>query len=378
MHPQDLFDTSDFPARWNCGTWTSLHGWIHIISDLVTFGAYFAIPICILLYRRRKPGVSFPGLIWLFAAFILSCGLVHLIEASLFWKPWYRFSALLKAITALVSVATAIAIVRILPKALRLPALATVNEELLQENKSRAQAERELLRRNRDLDAFAYVASHDLKAPLRGIHSLAKWTEEDSEGTLTPESREHLRKLVQRTNRMEKLLNDLLQYSRVGTSAEAEHIDLNHLCATAVELLAPSDKATIEVGDLPTIFAPRAPVELLFRNLIGNALKHHDGDAPHITILGEHDGEMCTLKFADDGPGIPSQYRQRIFELFQTLRPRDEVEGSGMGLAICQRSAETLDGSIELAASEGRGATFVLRLPMCSPSRDGSKRLVGK
>ncbi|WP_194242451.1 PAS domain S-box protein [Gimesia benthica] len=131
-----LFDTSDFPQRWYCGTWSSDNGWLHIISDIGIFGAYFAIPVILLYYMLQRKDLPFPKVIWLFAAFILFCGLGHLIEAGIFWWPVYRFSGLIKACTAVVSWITVVALISLIPAALNLPSAALLAKEL-QKNKDR-------------------------------------------------------------------------------------------------------------------------------------------------------------------------------------------------------------------------------------------------
>ncbi|XZE54344.1 PAS domain S-box protein [Planctomycetaceae bacterium SH139] len=125
-----LFDTSDFPARWYCGDWSTDVGWLHIISDVGIFSAYFAIPIVLLFFLRRKPDLPFPKIIWLFATFILACGFGHLVEAGIFWWPVYRFSGLIKAFTALVSWGTVLVLIRLLPNALQLPSAALLARKL--------------------------------------------------------------------------------------------------------------------------------------------------------------------------------------------------------------------------------------------------------
>lgn len=127
---RQLFDTSDYPARWACGNWAPFEGWLHIVSDLLIFCAYSAIPAAlgILLIRRRN--ITFPVIGWLFVAFILSCGITHAVEASIFWWPAYRFSGVLKALTAGLSLATAMAVIRVLPQAITLPNIHRSNEEL--------------------------------------------------------------------------------------------------------------------------------------------------------------------------------------------------------------------------------------------------------
>jgi PAS domain S-box-containing protein len=125
-----LFDTSDFPPRWRCGTWSDLHGWTHIVSDLAIFGAYAAIPLLLAYFALQRRDVPFLPIFWLFGGFILFCGLGHFVEATIFWQPWYRLSALVKVCTAIFSWVTVIALIPILPKALALPRMASVNEQL--------------------------------------------------------------------------------------------------------------------------------------------------------------------------------------------------------------------------------------------------------
>jgi branched-subunit amino acid ABC-type transport system permease component len=145
-----LFDTSDFPARWHCGNWSALHGWTHIIADIAIFGAYLAIPLVLAFFVLRRRDLPFLPIFWLFAAFILSCGIGHLVEATLFWNPWYRFSALLKVCTALASWGTIVALIRIIPSALALPGLAAISADLQKEVSARRRAEA-LLQEHADL-----------------------------------------------------------------------------------------------------------------------------------------------------------------------------------------------------------------------------------
>ncbi|TWU51244.1 PAS domain-containing hybrid sensor histidine kinase/response regulator [Rubripirellula reticaptiva] len=139
-----FFDTSDFPARWYCGNWSEFLGWLHIVSDVATFAAYFAIPAVLIYFVRKRDDFPFHKLFWLFGGFILACGTVHLIEAIIFWHPIYRVSAMMKVITAMISWATVIALVRYMPRILQLPSIAATNERLKTEISQRQQTEREL------------------------------------------------------------------------------------------------------------------------------------------------------------------------------------------------------------------------------------------
>ncbi len=163
---KNLFDAADFPARWNCGRWTAPHGWVHIISDVLVFGAYVAIPCVLWYFIRKRKDVPFTTVFVLFGAFILSCGTVHLIEAVIFWYPVYRVSALVKAVTAIVSWATVLALIPIVPQALALPGLAQVNRDLELEVDERRRSQETLNVRtkqledtNCDLESFTRVVT---------------------------------------------------------------------------------------------------------------------------------------------------------------------------------------------------------------------------
>ncbi len=140
----NLLNTSDFPARWYCGTWNAELGWLHIISDLGIFGAYTAIPLVIAYFILRRKDMPFPAILWLFVSFIMFCGLGHLVEAFIFWYPVYRLSGLVKALTAAISWFTVFALIRIIPKALELPRIAALNEQLTREIEERKKAQAEI------------------------------------------------------------------------------------------------------------------------------------------------------------------------------------------------------------------------------------------
>jgi len=241
-------------------------------------------------------------------------------------------------------------------------ALQQLNETLEQRVAERT---RELERSNQELDQFAYVASHDLKAPLRAILNLASWLNEDAADELNAQSKEHLQKLHRRARRMERLLDDLLAYSRIGRRDGAvEPIKVEHLVQDVIYLLAPPAGFQIQIGPLPTLIAPRIPLELVFRNLIGNAIKHHDSGQPgRVEITAIPRANAVEFQVSDNGPGIDPQYHQRIFGMFQTLLPRDDVEGSGMGLALVKKCVEYYGGNISLTSTLGVGTTFYFTWP---------------
>jgi signal transduction histidine kinase len=219
----------------------------------------------------------------------------------------------------------------------------------------------ELARSNQELERFAYAASHDLRSPLRAISSLTGWLEDDLQPVLTDDSREHLALMKNRVGRMEALLTGLLQYSRIGRGDDNVH--MVNGCALAVDVLDIVEvppEFTIDISpDLPDFYGDKAPVTHVLQNLVDNAIKHHDRPDGKIWITGADLGDKVSFTVTDDGPGIPEEFHERVFGMFQTLHRRDEVEGSGLGLAMVKRYVERNGGDITLDSSNSaRGAAF--------------------
>lgn len=218
---------------------------------------------------------------------------------------------------------------------------------------------------NRELDQFAYVASHDLKAPLRGIANLAQWIEEDLGDQVTDESREHLKLLKGRVNRMDALIDGILTYSRAGRVRDkVEWVDVGALVLEAIELLAPPDGARLEIAPpMPKMVTERIPLQQVLMNLIGNALKYSGRADARIVIRAEDQDDFVHFSVADNGPGIPPQFHEKIWQIFQTLAPRDQVEGTGIGLSVVRKLVEYRGGSTWLESIPDRGSTFHFTWP---------------
>lgn len=207
---QKLFNTSDFPARWNCGNWETGHGWLHIVSDLAIFGAYFAIPLAIIFYISRKRGeVTYPRLFLLFSAFIFSCGTTHLVDAIIFYQPLYRLSGVLKFITAIVSWMTLIALIRALPKALELPGLKRANELLGEQISLQQRTGAELARSNQELSEFTGAVRHDLRDPVCSALFMAELAKESSLKGDTETLNQQIDHLVETLRRVDHRVNEL-------------------------------------------------------------------------------------------------------------------------------------------------------------------------
>jgi len=225
---------------------------------------------------------------------------------------------------------------------------------------------KDLKRSNADLEHFAYVASHDLKAPLRGIFNLATWIEGNIKDTMDEETDSYMSLLKNRVKRLETLLASLLEYSRVGQNIEEQNkTDLNELISGISDLLSASEQGFQINHDIPNLQVPTAMLNQVFHNLINNSMKHHDKDEGQIDLKYEASGKEHIFSVTDDGPGIPEDMYGKVFEMFQTLRPRDEVEGSGMGLAIVKKLVNCHDGKIWLEKnSDSHGTTVKFTVPM--------------
>ncbi len=226
---------------------------------------------------------------------------------------------------------------------------------------SERKAAEEALRRSRDeMEQFAYIASHDLKAPLRGIDNLAQWIADDLASVMTPEAEKNLKLLRNRVARIETLLEDILKYSRAGRVVEeGEEIETGELIAQIAEPLVANGKFTLSVADgMPVVRSPRTPLEQVFSNLISNAIKHHDKGEGTLRIGAVDRDRYIEFFVGDDGPGIPPQLHERAFQLFQTLKPRDKTGGStGLGLSIVKKLVEWQGGKVWIVSEDGkRGA----------------------
>jgi PAS domain S-box-containing protein len=224
---------------------------------------------------------------------------------------------------------------------------------------------------NAHLEEFTYVASHDLKSPLRGITDLVEWISEDIDEHTPTSIRKNVERIKTRISRMEHLVDDLLTYARAGKqTGEATQVHVETLINSIIEMHPVPENFSIRQRiDIDFIQAARTPLETVLRNLFSNALKHHDGVDPRIEIHAEAEGNYCLFSVIDNGPGIPEAAHERVFRLFQTLTANERA-GSGIGLALAKRLTESHGGRIELANQQaGRGAAFQVWWPRF-PRRD--------
>lgn len=222
-----------------------------------------------------------------------------------------------------------------------------------------------LKRRNQELDEFAYIASHDLKAPLRAIANLASWLKEDLAGSIPAENERHLDLMQSRVHRMEGFIEGLLQYSRAGRqSLDIVAVDTSELVAEIwATLPKPPEFHLVVPESMPTLQTQRLLLQQVMANLIGNAVKYHDRPDGQITVTVEEQHPHIVFAIADDGPGIDPQYHDRIFGVFQTLSSRDTVESTGIGLSIVKKIVEQQGGTVTVQSALGQGSTFSFSWP---------------
>jgi len=338
----------------------------------------------------------------LFGIFILSCGATHVMAIVTLWKPVYRLDGLIKAVTAIASLPTALLLWRLVPQAAAIPSLSQwrrANEELQTEIQERKRAEHQiwilnadlerrveertrelaeknielehlttaLRRTNAELEQFAYAAAHDLQEPLRNVSLGTQAIASRCRG-LDSETEQFLRFTVAGAQRMEIMIKDLLLYCRAlnGPVKVGQAVPSDTVLETALRNLQRTmeeTQAEITWDELPAVFVQEIHLLQIFQNLVSNALKYRGEDPPRVHISATQHDRQWVFSVADNGIGIPSQFQERIFGVFKRLGQRD-VPGSGIGLALCKRIVEHYGGRIWVDSEVNRGATFSFTVPL--------------
>ncbi len=223
----------------------------------------------------------------------------------------------------------------------------------------------ELERSNQELKQFAYIISHDLKAPLRAISSLVQWISEDYADAFDEDGQERMELLQGRVRRMEQLIEGVLHYSRIGRIVgESEAVNLNKLVTELIDLLNPPSHIDVRVlGRLPVVYGEKTRLGQVFQNLLSNAIKFMDKERGEIQVACEEEEALFRFSVTDNGPGIPEKDHERIFQIFQTLQARDTYESTGVGLTLVKKIVELNGGTVSVDSREGRGSRFIFTLP---------------
>lgn len=476
-----LFDTMGFPPRWRCGSaWTPLLGWTHIISDLLITLSYFSIPVVLGYFIIRRKDIPFNGIFILFGGFIFLCGFGHLVEAIIFWEPIYRFSGLVKALTATFSIGTALVLVIYIPKILSLPKFAEVRSYLasivesskdaivsfdrqgvintankaaqkllkdyykrddgkniigflsaflpgtkdlaalffqltrneiqnplecqleergkmryflgtlspvwsvdneligasliMKDNTKEKEVHTKLVRAYNELEAFTYMASHDLKEPLRGIQSYVSLLEGEYGRSLPKEVGDKLASIGALSAHLSEVIETLLHFGQIGRKPLSHNlINMKNLIANVKKRLflqIKKQKAHIRiVGKMPDIWGEEVLLSEVLQNLILNSLKYNDQKEKWVEIgvkdyRVENNTSYVLLYVKDNGVGIEPRHHDAIFQIFKRLHNKEKYgEGHGAGLTIVKKIIELHEGRIWVESIPGRGTTFFLLLP---------------
>jgi signal transduction histidine kinase len=378
----------DFMPHGMCYFWRPDVLWLNVVSDSMIAAAYFAIPILLMELVRRRRNLTFHWIFWMFAAFILLCGTTHLLGMVTVWEPLYRFDGLVKLLTGLASLGTAVVLFRFLPQILAIPMpkeLAAVNRALAQqvainrkteddlrtlnEELERRVAERTaaLERSNQDLSQFAYVASHDLQEPLRMISSYTQLLQRRYVSQMNEEAQSFMRFAADGARRMQDLVTDLLTYAQIDRQGKPlAEVDVRKAVDQAIDALKlaiTQENAKITVDPLPVVLGDESLVAQVFQNLVSNSLKYRSTEPPRIHIWAVPGSSSTEWKFfvKDNGAGFDMQFKPRLFQMFQRLE--SQQTGTGIGLALCKKIIQHHGGRIDIESRLGLGTTvfFTLR-----------------
>lgn len=381
----NLFSPDSWPARWHCGNWSGFHGWLYIISSLLIAAAYFSIPLLLfILIRKTKNRLPFLGIFWLFILFILACGLTHIMDATMFWFPVYRVSAIVLLVTAIVSWAAVIALYKVLPKALalkspaeleRIIALRTIeltdtNEELITKNVELKKAKQETEGLLRQKDEFMNVASHELKTPVTALKIYAHLLAEEAE-KINSENNEMHQKMNSQIDKMTLLINEMLDSSRLQEGRllfSKRPFKLNELVervVTALQKTTSEHKIILEKNEDLEIVADKERIKQIFEHVILNAIKYSPQNGRIlVNVKKEDDHVLCSIQ--DFGHGIPKDEQDRVFEKFYKVlgNSMNTFPGMGLGLFLSKYMVEGHGGKIWVKSEPGKGSTFYFTLSL--------------
>ncbi|MFT5121446.1 MAG: two-component system sensor kinase FixL [Candidatus Omnitrophota bacterium] len=242
--------------------------------------------------------------------------------------------------------------------------------ERIARQKERDQIIRQLKKANHELEDFSHIVSHDLRAPLRGIESLALMINADFGESMDPQASNLFKLMQQRVARMNALIENILEYSSTGRSGEPElQISINDLVKEVIDALAPPAHIQFEIEEaLPAIHGQTTQTYQVFQNLIGNAIKYNDKEEGHIKVSCKSQEDYWEIAITDNGPGIDSKYHEKIFGLFESLQSRQDTESTGVGLALVRKIIDMRGGSIWVDSELGKGASFLIRWPKFPPA----------
>jgi signal transduction histidine kinase len=377
-----LFD-SDFMPHGGCYFWRPELVWLHVSSDALIVLAYVMIPFSLIQLVRKRKDLDFNWMFVMFGAFILACGATHFMSIWNVWHSAYRLDGVVKAITALASIPTAILMFRLVPQAVALPSAEDLRKEI--DNRARAEAEVRSLntdlerrveertallqRSNAALQRFAYVSSHDLQEPIRTIRTFNQLLAKEYSGKLDPKADQYIEFVVEASARMQNLVTDLMTYSRILDPEAPREVKVTSsrqaLDTVLLDLREAIEDSGAEITQsaLPDLSIDETQLKQIFQNLISNAIKYRRPGQPlRISVTAERSGSEWAFSVRDNGIGIEPQYFDQIFQAFRRLHGK-EYPGSGVGLTICKEIVESSGGRMWVESELGQGSTFKFTLP---------------
>lgn len=374
----NLFGTESWPARWHCGRWTEFHGWLYICSDLAIWLAYFAIPLLLIRLVTQKKDIPLPTLFWLFGAFILLCGMTHLLDALIFWWPAYRLAGLVRFFTACISVLTVISLYQFLPKAAALKTSAQFEAEIQQ----RLKTERSLIEAKERAETseklkhqFLSNMSHEIRTPMNAIIGFTGLLERTK---LSPDQFEWLQAIKYSSDNLLVIVNDILDFAKIESGTlelDEKKINIADLVHSAVTMLKnrAEDKGIRLVFSIDStipevVLGDSVRLTQVLLNLLSNAVKFtNHGEVNVEVFLLEDNQDTVTIEFSvtDTGIGIQEQHLETIFDSFSQISNNNTrlYGGTGLGLAIAKRLTELQGGTLSAHSKYNEGSCFKFNLP---------------
>lgn len=378
----------EFMPHGHCYFWEPAVLWSHVIGDGLTVIAYYAIPFLLIQFVRKRNDLKYKGIFVAFAAFIIACGTVHLFAMISTWYPYYRIEGALKLFTAAISLFTVYLLIKNFDTILNIPnpeELALVNQRLTKEIEEHKETQKvhivkeileqkviqrtaELEEINRELEAFSYSVSHDLRAPLRAISGYSNIIQETYKGKLDEDGQVMLDYVIKNTRNMGALIDGLLDFSRLGRKGlTLKMVDMDTMVREIWDeqfTIAQRPDMQAQIDKLPEVMADEFLMRQVWYNLISNAIKYSANSSPAVIhISGKETPEGMEYSIADNGVGFDMQYVNKIFGVFQRLHTDKEFEGIGVGLSFVKRIINKHKGKIWVESEINKGTTFYFSIP---------------
>ncbi len=359
-----LFLAESWPARWQCGIWSSFHGWLYIGSSLAIWAAYFAIPFILAYFLYKRKDVPFSKVIWLFVAFIFACGATHFIDAMLFYYPAYRFSATVLLICAVVSWATVVALFKVIPKVLKFKSPDQLTNIINLKTNNLQLATNRLKRQNNQLLSFAHITSHDLRGPITNLITLVEMYKDEAD---QQRKEDYVNLLKSESQALLNTMDDLNEALKVRSSEGIESEPISFQAITkevisSISTLVAQSKAIIhqDFDSLPVINYPKVYLHSILINLISNAIKYkHPNRSPEIWLRSFEIGNQQILTCSDNGIGLDMvKYGKKVFNLHKKFHGNSDARG--VGLFLTKSQIESMGGSIKMESAVNKGSKFIV------------------